>query len=78
MTKRDEVLNMLIDVLSLDKSEVIEETRYEEDLEISNSFLFFQLHAVLEDRYNTSFDIYGLKADTVGETLDYIISTIGE
>lgn len=78
MTKRDEVLNMLIDVLSLDKSIVNEETRYDEDLEINNSFLFFQLNAVLEDRYNTAFDIYSLKADTVGETLDYIISTIGE
>ena len=78
MTKREEVFNMLVDILQLDKNVVKEDSKYYEDLEIEDSFLFFQLHAILEDRYNTTFDIYCLKAETVGLTLDYIISIIGE
>lgn len=78
MTKREEVLNTLIEVLSLDKSEVKENTIYDEKLGDDKDFLFFQLNAVLEDRYNIEFDIYSLKADTVGETIDYILSIIGE
>lgn len=78
MTKREEVFNMVTDVLGLDKTVVLEDSRYEEVLGENRSFLFFQLHAVLEDRYNTNFDIYSLKADTIGDTLDYILSIIGE
>lgn len=78
MTKREEVLNTLIEVLNLDKSEVKENTIYDEKLGDDKDFLFFQLNAVLEDRYNIEFDIYSLKADTVGETIDYILSIIGE
>lgn len=78
MTKKEEVLNMVIEVLDIDKSVVREDSRYEEDLGITKPFLFFQLHAVLEDRYNIVLDIYNLHAETVGETLDYVISVIGE
>lgn len=78
MTKREEVLNTLIEVFELDKALVSEDSRYSEDLGVTKSFLFFQLHAVLEDRYNTNFDIYRLSADTIGETIDYIITIIGE
>ncbi len=78
MTKREEVLNTLIEILDLDTSTVEESFKYDEKLGDNKDFLFFQLNAVLEDRYNTEFDIYSLKADTVGETIEYILSIIGE
>lgn len=78
MTKREEVLNTVIEVLNMDNSKVNEDSRYDEVLDKDKGFLFFQLNAVLEDRYNTAFDIYSLKTNTIEETLDYIISIIGE
>lgn len=78
MTRREEILNTIIEVLNLNKSSVEYESRYAQDLGIDDFFLFYQLHAVLEDRYNTAFDIYCLKVETIGNTLEYIISIIGE
>ncbi|SHI53953.1 hypothetical protein [Parasporobacterium paucivorans] len=78
MTKREEVLNTVIEVLNLDREKVDEKSRYEQALEAGKKFMFFQLNAVLEDRFNTEFDIYSLEADTLGETIDYILSVIGE
>lgn len=77
MTKREEVVNTVIEVLNLQQAPA-EENCYKDVLDPEKEFLFFQLNAILEDRYGTEFDIYSLRKATIGETVEYIMSVIGE